>query len=146
LCHTIPVGAAKRFSARISAGDDTATVVLAALSVAEGFSRDAALGETTAARLAVVVEELVSNSVRHGAGGRELVVTLVMEAQGDALRIALEDDGVAFDPTAQREFTGPDARTGGGVGIALIRAWARELDYARIGGRNRVTLLLATVA
>ena len=137
------MGAAKRFSARISADEDTAIAVSAALAAAEEFAADANLGEGAAARLAVVVEELVSNAVRHGADGRETEIGLLIEGEGDAIRIAFEDDGVAFDPTAQRDFNGPDPQTGGGVGLALVSEWASEFAYSRADGRNRVTLLLA---
>ena len=137
------MGAAKRFSARVSAGADPTDAVRAALAAAEEFSAEARLGESTAARLAVIVEELVSNALRHGAGERATTVEVELECNGEAIRVALDDDGVAFDPTTSRHFDGPNAETGGGVGLALVKAWVSEFRYARVAGRNRMTMLLA---
>jgi anti-sigma regulatory factor (Ser/Thr protein kinase) len=54
----------------------------------------------------------------------------------------LDDDGPAFDPTIDRDFDGPNRDRGGGVGLELVRNWAREFSYRREDGRNRVTLTL----
>lgn len=136
------MGAGKRFSTRVSAGDDPAAAVLAALDAAEHFASDAALDARGGARLAVVVEELVSNAVRHGAEDGSIAIDLIMAIRGDEVTLVLEDDGVAFDPTEDRAFGGPDAETGGGVGLALVRAWANVFGYDRKYGRNRIELHL----
>ena len=73
---------------------------------------------------------------------RWLKLDLALTAELDGVRLTLEDDGVAFDPTADTDFAGPDRLTGGGVGLALVRTWADELAYARIDGRNRLELRL----
>ena len=142
MCHTIAMGAGKRFSARVSAGDDPAAASLAALAAAEDFAHEAGLDARGGARLAVVVEELVSNAIRHGAEGGAIAIDLTLEAGEGEIALALIDDGVAFDPTAERNFTGPDAETGGGVGLALVKAWANAFRYTRDGGRNLIELRL----
>lgn len=142
MCHTIAMGAGKRFSARVTAGDDPATASLAALAAAEDFASEAGLDARGGARLAVVVEELVSNAIRHGAEDGSIAIDLVMALSGDAVALVLEDDGVAFDPTEERVFGGPDPETGGGVGLALVRAWASGFGYSRANGLNRVELRL----
>ena len=139
------MGAGKRFSARVSAGDDPAAAVLAALDAAEHFASDAGLDARGGARLAVVVEELVSNAIRHGAEDGSIAFELTMSTPADEIVLLLEDDGVAFDPTQDRGFTGPDAETGGGVGLALVRAWANVFRYNRKDGRNRIELYLRMV-
>lgn len=139
------MGAGKRFSARVSAGDDPAAASLAALAAAEEFAHEAGLDARGGARLAVVVEELVSNAVRHGADAGSIVIDLALSAGDGDIALSLTDDGVAFDPTADRGFSGPDAETGGGVGLALVRAWAKSLVYRREGGRNVVELRLRLV-
>ena len=136
------MGAGKRFLARVSAGDDPAAASLAALAAAEDFASEAALDARGGARLAVVVEELVSNAIRHGAEGGAIAIDLTLEAGEGEIALALIDDGVAFDPTAERNFTGPDAETGGGVGLALVKAWANAFRYTRDGGRNLIELRL----
>jgi anti-sigma regulatory factor (Ser/Thr protein kinase) len=136
------MGVVKCFSARVSAGDDPAAASLAALDAAEDFASAAGLDARGGARLAVVVEELVSNAVRHGAGDGQIMVELSLAANDGEIALSLIDDGVAFDPTAQRDFSGPDAESGGGVGLALVRAWANAFTYSREGGRNRTELTL----
>ena len=142
MCHTIAMGAGKRFSARVSAGDDPAAASLAALAAAEDFASEAGLDARGGARLAVVVEELVSNAIRHGAEDGSIAIDLAMAISGDAVALVLEDDGVAFDPTVERAFGGPDPDTGGGVGLALVKAWANSFAYSRQDGRNVIELRL----
>lgn len=139
------MGAGKRFSARVRAGDDPARASLSALIAAEEFATGEALDERARARLAVVVEELVSNAARHGIGDGAIAIELTLTVGERGIAVVLEDDGVAFDPTEDRDFTGPDAATGGGVGLALVRAWANTLRYTREGGRNRIELVLRVV-
>ena len=136
------MGAGKRFSTRVSAGDDPAAASLAALAAAEDFASAAGLDARGGARLAVVVEELVSNAIRHGAADGAIAIDLTLTAGEGEIAVVLQDDGIAFDPTEQRAFTGPNPETGGGVGLALVRAWANSIGYTRANGRNRIELLL----
>ena len=142
MCHTTAMGAGKRFSARVSAGDDPAATSLAALAAAKDFASEVGLDACGGARLAVVVEELVSNAVRHGAADGTIAIDLLLTADDSEIVLALSDDGVAFDPTADRNFAGPDADTGGGVGLALVRAWANSFAYSRDDGCNITELRL----
>ena len=142
MCHTIAMGAGKRFSARVSAGDDPAAASLAALAVAEDFASEAGLDARGGARLAVVVEELVSNAIRHGAAHGGIAIDLTLTAGEGEIALELIDNGVAFDPTARRNFFGPNSDTGGGVGLALVKAWANAFRYTRDGGRNVIELRL----
>ena len=136
------MGAGKRFSAQVSAGDDPAVASLAALAAAEDFAHAVGLDARGGARLAVVVEELVSNAVRHGAEAGMIAIELTLDADDGEVALVLTDNGVAFDPTADRNFSGPDADTGGGVGLALVKAWANTFAYRRDDGRNVVELRL----
>lgn len=133
----------KRFSARVAEGHDPAPAIVGALRATEQFVAATGLEESTAARLLVCVEELVSNALRHGsAGGRTAEVDLQLRCRPEGVELVLSDNGAAFDPTSRREFTGPDRQTGGGVGLELVRRWAREMVYARTRGRNELRLLL----
>lgn len=136
------MGAGKRFSAHVLAGDDPAVASLAALEAAEDFAHAVGLDARGGARLAVVVEELVSNAVRHGAEAGMIAIELTLDADDGEVALVLTDNGVAFDPTADRNFSGPDADTGGGVGLALVKAWANTFAYRRDDGRNVVELRL----
>lgn len=105
------------------------------------FSLDAALEAGQAARLAILVEELVANLVEHGGIGAEGEIELVLAQDEGGLAIILSDPGNPFDP---RE-AGPGDRIperGGGVGIDLVKAWADIVDYRSDGGRNRLELRL----
>jgi anti-sigma regulatory factor (Ser/Thr protein kinase) len=110
----------------------------------ESFARasDLPAGEQRAIEL--VLEEVVTNAIRHGypdGGEHELSVELCME--GDTVEIRLEDDGQPFDPTraepADTESSIED-RAIGGLGIHLVKSLVHEMSYARQQGRNVLTL------
>lgn len=136
------MGTVERFSATLRPGGDTARTILDALEATDRFAMRAALAPSVAARLNIVVEELVSNALRHGSNDRGVTLELGLTASDGHVRFELADDGAEFDPTAERQFGGPDRESGGGVGLALIRAWAHETAYAREGERNCVQLTL----
>ena len=136
------MGARKCFSAHVFAGDDPAAASLAALAAAEDFAHEAGLDARGGARLAVVVEELVSNAVRHGAGHGSIAIDLRLTAGEGEILLSLVDNGVAFDPTTKRCLSAPDAETGGGVGLALVKAWANAFTYRREVDRNLIELRL----
>lgn len=133
----------KRFSARVAEGDDAGPAIVCALQATAEFVAAASVPEPLAARLLVCVEELVSNALRHGSvGGAAVDLELVLRARAAGVELSLSDNGVAFDPTSCRDFTGPDRQTGGGVGLELVRRWSHEMLYARTDGRNDLRLLL----
>ena len=138
------MGAGKRFSGGLRPGADPGPIIIAAVAAARSFAEEADLGERSAARLAVVVEELVSNALRHGAPDRWIKVSLKLESSPLGVAIGFEDDAGPFDPTSRPAFVGPDAETGGGVGLELVRAWAETFDYERVGDRNRIDIALRT--
>lgn len=111
-----------------------------AVVAAQAFADDHRLAGQRAARLAIIVEELVTNLVEHGgvAGGDLIELTLRRDAAGIVL--VLTDPGTAFDPRLDRptDATAPDR--GGGAGIDLVKAWATILSYGSDRGRNRIEL------
>jgi anti-sigma regulatory factor (Ser/Thr protein kinase) len=95
-----------------------------------------------AARLAVVVEELASNVAVHG-GQPPPTVEIAMSSTNSTVELTVEDDGVAFDPTAlplSEPSGGPEERAVGGLGVLLARSLMDEVSYTRSAGRNRLTL------
>ena len=52
--------------------------------------------------------------------------------------------GVAYDPVAETPEFDPDQsmeeRRIGGIGVHLVRTLMDEVDYLRVGDRNRLTL------
>jgi anti-sigma regulatory factor (Ser/Thr protein kinase) len=132
----------ERFSATVQSRDESGPAIVAALEATERFAAREALSPSAAARLLIVVEELVSNALRHGSEGRAVTVELALAHPDGQVRLDFADDGAPFDPGAERPFAGPDRDSGGGVGLALIRAWAGEIAYARERGLNRVRVIL----
>ena len=100
-----------------------------------GLSRLHRLSDETLADLKLALTEACSNSVRHAySGGAEGVIEIVYELRPDRLAIEVADDGDGFDHVAG-DPDSPDAMTEGGLGIAIIRSIADELEIgAREGG------------
>lgn len=106
---------------------------------AQSFALERGLELDHAARLSIIVEELVFNLVEHGGVGGEGLIELVLSHEDGAVAITLSDGGVAFDlRNAASDEAVPDR--GGGAGIDLVRAWAEIVDYASEAGRNRLLL------
>lgn len=113
----------------------------------EAWSGAQGIPQAVATRLQLVAEEVAANVAMHGHGATffELTVT----AAPTELRLALLDDGPAYDPLAQ---AAPDTaasleqRDAGGLGIHLIRTLARDVRHERLEGRNRLTCTLSLAA
>lgn len=113
-------------------------------------------------RLEVVFEELVSNIVRHGfAPGGEQTILVRVTSGPEQVELAIEDDGIVFDPLAAPEpepFTSLEDAKLGGLGVPTIRRFSLYVRYERsppaTAGRalagagfipvNRVTVGIAT--
>lgn len=95
-------------------------------------------------RIEVVLEELVSNVVRHADQATRIVLSAKLCEQG--LLIWIEDDGAAFDPLAAQEnapFDRLENATLGGLGIPLIKRLTKSVDYERCGDINRMKVMFA---
>lgn len=110
-----------------------------ALRLARGFAAGAGLGDETAGRLSVVLEEWIANVVEHGDTPDGARIYLRLRLIAGTVRLSVSDAGKAFDPRAA-VFDGPDPHSGGGAGLALIAGLSRVVGYARRGGRNRLVL------
>jgi serine/threonine-protein kinase RsbW len=116
-------------------------MVRQALAAAREFGDAQELTQDQSARLCIVVEELVTNLRDHGGLADEAIVELAVAREPAGIRIGLVDPGTPFDPRkAQRNRELPDR--GGGVGIEIIRAWAKFIDYQVTSEGNRLELLL----
>ena len=120
---------------RCNGGDAISRMVAGA----QEFCAAAVLETGHAARLAIMIEELVTNLVEHGGVAADGVIELVLTHEDGVVGIALSDTGVAFDlRDADSSDDIPDR--GGGAGIDLIRAWAEIVDYESQAGHNRLLL------
>ena len=80
-------------------------------------------------RIEVVLEELVSNVVRHATGATQL--TLLANAGDKGISLCVEDDGPAFNPLAapdRKDFDKLENAALGGLGIPLIKRLTKSLD------------------
>jgi serine/threonine-protein kinase RsbW len=109
-----------------------------------GLSRLRPLEDETLADLKLALTEACSNSVRHAYPDGEGPVEILFELHADRLVIEVADAGGGFDPAAAPD---EDALSEGGLGIAIIRAVADELEIgagpAGRGSRLRFVKVLA---
>ena len=126
-----------RFSNSPSAIEDSCAAVVRFL---EPFG----LSARTLHRAEVILEELVSNLVRHGEGVRELRV--IAAVRDGVVGLVVEDDGAPFNPFDHPEpqpFTRLQDAELGGLGILLVTRFSSATSYERIGDRNRITVSVA---
>lgn len=98
-----------------------------------GLSRLRPVGDETLADLKLALTEACSNSVRHAYGEQVGLVEIVYELHPDRLVIEVKDDGEGFVPADEEEAEELPGLAEGGLGIAIIRALADELE---IGPRH----------
>lgn len=91
----------------------------------------------------LVIEELVSNIIRHAFdddASHDIDVGLEREQAG--IRVTIADDGKPFDPRSVPAPDLPDAiekRKTGGLGLHLVRTMTRDFSYTREDDRNIVS-------
>ena len=105
-------------------------ITLSRLALA-GLSRVRSFSDETLADLKLALTEACSNSVRHAYGDGEGHVDISFELRNDRLIVEVADDGSGFEPE-QDAKDGDDVLGEGGLGIAIIRSIADEVE---IGGR-----------
>lgn len=95
-------------------------------------------------QLQVVIDEILSNIIKYAwpeGGSHEFSVAI--EVRGGGVEITIVDDGRPFNPLAQaapKPAPSGQRPAPGGVGIHLVGQLVDDFKYARIDGRNRVTL------
>src|SRR5213596_3041550 len=102
-----------------------------------GIGRLRQLSHELLADLKLALTEAASNSVRHAYGtDRDVgVVEISYEVHPDRLVIEVSDDGEGFEPAAAAAH--PDELSEGGLGIAIIRAIADQVEIgAQPGGKG----------
>ena len=89
--------------------------------------------------LKLALTEACTNSVRHAYDGGEGIVEILYELHEDRLVVEVSDTGEGFEHTELEQDEDDDELTEGGLGIAIIRALADELEItARNGGGSRL--------
>lgn len=112
----------------------------------EGFCHTGGLNRDLALRVALVVEELLTNAVTHGTapGAGQARGRLTLALEDGELTLLYEDQARPFDPLAETPPAcfDPDvlARPVGGLGVHLVRAFSDRQSYRHTNGWNRLTL------
>jgi serine/threonine-protein kinase RsbW len=112
-----------------------------------GISRLRPLSEELLGDLKLALTEACSNSVRHAyvAGNATGVVEVLYELHSDRLVIEVTDEGEGFDPAQPKDEL--EGLTEGGLGIAIIRAIADEVEIgAHPGGKGSRLRFVKTLA
>jgi anti-sigma regulatory factor (Ser/Thr protein kinase) len=97
--------------------------------------------------LELVLEEVLTNQIKYAnadAAGPQNSLTVTLEP-GVAL-LQFEDSGVAFDPLQASDPKLPssiDEARVGGLGLMLVRHFAKSAHYERVDGRNRLCIGVA---
>ena len=108
-----------------------------------------AIAADDALRLKLVVEELFTNTVKHGYRVEsDAPIRIQLEATPGAVELVYEDEAPPFDPTIRFDSgAGPatvDAnRPVGGLGLRLLGQFVQDARYQRRDGCNQLWLRLA---
>ena len=113
----------------------------------EAFCAETGTPRPDCLRLNLVLEELFTNTVKHGhRGDCDAPVWIGLSRAGDAVRVVYEDKAPPFNPYAHLPEDPPDTtlemRKVGGLGVLLTKQLAASRDYAYLFGRNRIRLTL----
>jgi serine/threonine-protein kinase RsbW len=101
-----------------------------------GLSRLRPVSDETLADLKLALTEACTNSVRHAYDGSEGVVEILYELYPDRLVVDVSDTGEGFESVD--EHASPDELSEGGLGLAIIRALADELEITANGSGARL--------
>jgi serine/threonine-protein kinase RsbW len=112
-------------------------------------AREANLPESQMRELELVIEEVLMNVSRYSypeSAPGMVTITYSVPAPGK-LAVEVCDQGIEFNPLTA---TSPDLtldleqRPVGGLGILLLKSFAKSLTYRREHGWNRLTLAIST--
>ena len=104
-------------------------ITLSRLALA-GLSRVRAFSEETLADLKLALTVACSNSVRHAYGDGDGHVDISFELLDDRLIVEVTDDGTGFELEDGSGAAVGDELTEGGLGIAIIRSIADEVEIS----------------
>jgi len=100
--------------------------------------------------LRLVVEEIVLNLISYTKEGqRTNEIRLFLSARPEDVTLAIEDDGLPFDPRIAPPVHLPESlneAVPGGVGLHLVRSMVDELSYDSSDGCNRLEVRIGRSA
>jgi serine/threonine-protein kinase RsbW len=109
------------------------------------FISEQGIAADEAARILILLEELLTNLVKYGYPDRAEPgeAEIVLELNGSRLVIEFIDDGCAFDPfaVAPPDLDEPlEARPVGGLGLHILRSLTDDSRYERRNETNVIRL------
>ena len=111
----------------------------------ESLAEVGEIGPNDVGRLQLALEEAITNTIDYAlpvGGVYEIDVRATVE--NGVVEVAVEDDGVAYDPLVETPEFDPnqsmEERRIGGIGVHLVRTLMDEVEYLRVGDRNRLTM------
>jgi anti-sigma regulatory factor (Ser/Thr protein kinase) len=124
--------------------DSRLSEIRRASQLVDAFKARHALADEDANAVHVVLDEILSNSIRHGLGNAAShTIAVMLDLSEGEITIEVEDDGVAYDPTQAPAavLSGTlEERDEGGLGMMFVRQLTHSIEYRRIDGRNRLML------
>jgi anti-sigma regulatory factor (Ser/Thr protein kinase) len=142
LTSSTPAREVREFSARFAAVADTADFAFA-------FCERNGIPRQTALRLRLILEELLTNSIRHGyRAERDTGIRIELDVIGGCPAIVYEDSAPPYDPLTRMSAPpsgndmSVDAPPGDGVGIVLIGNLTDRAQYVYEDGHNRLSLVV----
>ncbi len=108
----------------------------------DAFAATSDIPADTTSKLQVVLDEVLSNIIRHGGPGHTPILLELRRGEQD-VELAVTDDGPPFDPRDVEPVavqTRIAERRLGGAGLSFVRALVDEIDLVRRDGRNRLAL------
>lgn len=113
----------------------------------ESFCGDAEISHEPGLRLNLVIEELFTNTIKHGhRGDCDCLVWIALDARGGNVTLTYIDQAPAFNPFGIMGAPLEDSveqRNVGGLGVLLATELSVTSEYARLFGRNRLRMALA---
>jgi anti-sigma regulatory factor (Ser/Thr protein kinase) len=110
----------------------------------ERFGEEHGIAPDDVITLSLLLDETVINVIAHGyEDAKEHLINVHLELTGDLVTIRVDDDGVPFNPI---EAPAPnldlpiEERRIGGLGVHIVKTMADSVAYARVDGRNVLTL------
>ena len=138
--HSATSGEHAQFPARLGALPDTAAF-------AQGFCDRNGISHDNALRLTLVIEELFTNTVRHGYRGEsDAPIRISLSLAEGRVTLLYEDSAPRYDPLIRLSDTPEglsspvEARPVGGLGVYLLGQLVAGARYAYENGSNRLWL------
>ena len=98
-------------------------------------------------KIELILEETLMNALLHGFRDRAPHrVELTVQVCSTEVVLHFEDDGVSFDPLQLGDPLPPtsiDTAEPGGLGLVLVRKFARSIAYRRADGQNLLCISIA---